>query len=113
LAKNPNGYCHINMNVLNELEVDPNVYKSTSRLDAEDNLTEEQYHVTMENGTEPAYENEYWDEYEPGIYVDIVSGEPLFASTTKYDAECGWPSFTKPIDPDAITFHEDKSFGMS
>ena len=61
-------------------------------------LTEMQYHVTQENGTEPPFRNEYDSHYEEGIYVDIVSGKPLFSSKDKYDAGCGWPSFTKPIE---------------
>ena len=61
-------------------------------------LTEIQYHVTQENGTEPPFRNEFDSHYEDGIYVDIVSGKPLFSSKDKYDAGCGWPSFTKPIE---------------
>ena len=61
-------------------------------------LTDIQYHVTQENGTEPPFRNEFDSHYEEGIYVDIVSGKPLFSSKDKYDAGCGWPSFTKPIE---------------
>jgi peptide-methionine (R)-S-oxide reductase len=61
-------------------------------------LTPQQYKVTQEDGTEPAFRNEYWNNHEPGIYVDVVSGQPLFASTDKYDSRSGWPSFTKPIE---------------
>ena len=61
-------------------------------------LTEIQYHVTQENGTEPPFRNEFDSHYEDGIYVDIISGKPLFSSKDKYDAGCGWPSFTKPIE---------------
>ncbi|HET6736336.1 peptide-methionine (R)-S-oxide reductase MsrB [Mycobacterium sp.] len=60
-------------------------------------LSPEQYHVTQENGTERPFTGEYWDNHEPGIYVDVVSGEPLFASVDKFDSGTGWPSFTKPI----------------
>ena len=63
-------------------------------------LTEMQYHVTQENGTEPPFRNEFDSHYEEGIYVDIISGKPLFSSKDKYDAGCGWPSFTKPIEAD-------------
>ncbi|GEN30555.1 peptide methionine sulfoxide reductase msrA/msrB [Cerasibacillus quisquiliarum] len=70
------------------------------------------YHVTQENGTEPPFANEYWDNDEEGIYVDIITGEVLFSSTDKYDAGCGWPSFTKPIDPYYVTEHLDLSHGM-
>lgn len=71
-------------------------------------LTATQYRVTQEDGTEPAFHNEYWDHHEPGIYVDIVSGEPLFSSTDKYDSGTGWPSFTAPIKTDAVTTKTDR-----
>lgn len=75
-------------------------------------LTPEQFRVTQEGATERAFRNAYWDSKEPGIYVDIVSGEPLFASIDKYDSQTGWPSFTKPINPGDVTEHEDRSHGM-
>ncbi|NLL43482.1 MAG: peptide-methionine (R)-S-oxide reductase MsrB [Firmicutes bacterium] len=75
-------------------------------------LTPEQFHVTQENGTEPPFQNAYWDNTKPGIYVDIVSGEPLFSSEDQYDAGCGWPSFTKPISQAAVGFAKDTSHGM-
>lgn len=75
-------------------------------------LTEIQYHVTQENGTEPPFRNEYDAHYEDGIYVDIVSGKPLFSSNDKYDAGCGWPSFTKPIEAVEVTEHFDTAHGM-
>lgn len=75
-------------------------------------LTPMQYHVTQENGTEPPFQNEYWDEFSEGIYVDIISGEVLFSSKDKYDAHCGWPSFTKTVNQDEITEHKDLSHGM-
>jgi len=74
-------------------------------------LTPEQYFVTQENGTEQPFHNEYWDHDEEGIYVDIVSGEVLFSSKDKFDAQCGWPSFTKPVINQQITEHLDTSFG--
>lgn len=113
LAKNPNGYCHIDLSILDSVSIDPIKYKKPNKKEIKEKLTEEQYTITMENGTENAYENDYWDTYEPGIYVDIVTGEPLFSSSTKYNAECGWPSFTKPIDPNVITYHEDTSENMT
>jgi len=73
-------------------------------------LTPLQYAVTRENDTEPAFSNTYWDNHDPGIYVDIISGEPLFSSTDKYDSGTGWPSFTKPLEPDNIVEKEDRSF---
>ena len=76
-------------------------------------LTPEQYQVTQQAGTEPAFRNEYWDNKEPGLYVDIVSGEPLFASVNKYDSRSGWPSFTAPIEPGNVVEHQDTSYGMA
>ena len=70
--------------------------------DAISKLSPEQYRVTQRDGTERPFENEYWDNKEPGIYVDVVSGEPLFASTDKFESHSGWPSFTKPIDPEYV-----------
>ncbi len=75
-------------------------------------LTEEQYRVTQQNGTERPGTGEYLHNKEPGIYVDIVSGEPLFASSDKYESGCGWPSFTKPIEPAHVTEHHDATHGM-
>jgi methionine-R-sulfoxide reductase len=70
-------------------------------------LTPIQYHVTQESGTERAFSNEYWDNHRPGIYVDVVSGEPLFSSLDKYDSGTGWPSFTKPLEKDNVTKGND------
>jgi len=78
----------------------------------EEKLTPVQYAVTQENGTEPPFRNEYWDHKEPGIYVDIVSGEPLFSSLDKFDSGCGWPSFTRPIEKEHVQERLDKSHGM-
>ena len=76
-------------------------------------LTPLQYKVTQENGTEPAFNNKYWNNHEAGIYVDIVSGEPLFSSTDKFDSGTGWPSFTKPLEPDNIVEKIDRGFFMT
>jgi peptide methionine sulfoxide reductase msrA/msrB len=76
-------------------------------------LTPLQYKVTQEDGTEPPFDNVYWDNKEPGIYVDIVSGEPLFSSLDKYDSKTGWPSFTKPLLAENISEHSDKSWFMT
>jgi peptide-methionine (R)-S-oxide reductase len=75
-------------------------------------LTPEQYRVTQENGTERAFDNAHCDNKEPGIYVDIVSGEPLFASISKYDSGTGWPSFTVPLEPGNVIEKTDSSHGM-
>jgi peptide methionine sulfoxide reductase msrA/msrB len=75
-------------------------------------LTPLQYKVTRKDGTEPPFKNEYWNNKEEGIYVDIVSGEPLFSSRDKYDSGTGWPSFTRPLDADNIIEHEDRSLFM-
>lgn len=72
-------------------------------------LTPLQYQVTQEEGTEPPYQNAYWNNHQPGIYVDIVTGEPLFSSQDKYDSNTGWPSFTKPLEPDNIVYQTDNS----
>jgi methionine-R-sulfoxide reductase len=75
-------------------------------------LTPIQKKVTLENGTEPPFDNEYWDHFEKGLYVDIISGKPLFTSEDKFDSHCGWPSFSKAIDPSVIIEHSDFSYGM-
>lgn len=75
-------------------------------------LTPEQFAVTQKDATEPAFRNEFWNNHEAGIYVDVVSGEPLFSSTDKFDSGSGWPSFTKPIEPAHIVQKDDRSFWM-
>jgi len=80
------------------------------KTDLKKKLTPLQYKVTQENGTEPAFHNEYWDNHRQGIYVDIISGEPLFSSTDKFDSSTGWPSFTKTLEPDNIVEKQDNSF---
>lgn len=76
-------------------------------------LSPEQYRVTQQNGTERPFQNAYWDHKEPGLYVDVVSGEPLFTSFQKFDSGCGWPSFTKPIESEHIIEKHDTSHGMT
>jgi methionine-R-sulfoxide reductase len=75
-------------------------------------LSPEQYNVTQCSATEPPFQNAFWDHHEPGIYVDVVSGEPLFSSTDKFDSRTGWPSFVRPIEPDNVTEHTDDAYGM-
>ena len=84
-------------------------YTKPSRLELKAKLTALQHRVTQENGTEIAFHNEYWNNHREGIYVDIVTGEPLFSSLDKFDSNCGWPSFTKPLDPNYIVEREDLS----
>ncbi|NPD17809.1 peptide-methionine (R)-S-oxide reductase MsrB [Alterinioella nitratireducens] len=86
-------------------------YQKTEKAIA--SLTPEQYRVTQQNGTERPGTGEYLDNHAPGIYVDIVSGEPLFASSAKFDSGCGWPSFTKPIEPAHVNELRDDSHGMT
>jgi methionine-R-sulfoxide reductase len=76
-------------------------------------LTPEQYRVCKQCGTEPPFRNAYWNNHEPGIYVDVISGEPLFASIHKFDSGTGWPSFWEPIKKDAVVEHKDVSYGMT
>lgn len=83
-----------------------------NREDLKQKLNPMQYEVTQNNGTEPPFRNEYWNEFKEGIYVDIVSGKPLFNSKDKYDAGCGWPSFTKPIEDEEVVEKEDRSHFM-
>jgi methionine-R-sulfoxide reductase len=76
-------------------------------------LTPEQFAVTQQAATEPAFQNEYWDNHAPGLYVDVVSGEPLFSSLDKFDSGCGWPSFTQPLVGEKLIENTDSSFGMT
>jgi peptide methionine sulfoxide reductase msrA/msrB len=87
-------------------------YKKPDKEKIKSELNELQYKVTQKNATETAFKNEYWDNHKPGIYVDVVSGEPLFSSTDKFESGTGWPSFTKPIDPEYLNKIEDVSYGM-
>ena len=84
----------------------------TAPMDIESRLTPLQYHVTQECGTEPPFRNAYWDNHEPGLYLDVISGVPLFASVDKFDSGSGWPSFTKPIDADAVSEKSDRTHDM-
>jgi len=90
-----------------------NVLSKPSKQELKRKLSRIQYHVTQESGTEPAFGNEFWDHKEEGIYVDVVSGKPLFSSRDKYDSGCGWPSFTKPIEKREVKELRDMSHGMN
>ena len=124
LFKNPNGYCHISRSFIDEqakakaAEDFPNkdfsrgrVYGKPSKKVLED-LNDMQRAVTQEGETEPPFKNEYDEEFREGIYVDVTNGQPLFCSKDKFESDCGWPAFSKPIDKSFITEHRDLSFGM-
>lgn len=122
LEKHPNGYCHIpfsSMALMREMsmaakqtaEKKPS-YEKPSDVDLRARLTAMQYKVTQEKATEPPFQNEYDHEFRAGIYCDVTTGEPLFVSTHKFDAGCGWPAFSRPIDASRISEHEDTSHGM-
>ena len=128
LVKNPNGYCHIDISRADEplppkagkdaaqgaarKGFDLATYQKASDAELKKMLTAEQYRVTQQSGTERAFTHEYDHLFEPGIYVDVVSGEPLFSSKDKYQSGCGWPSFTRPIEKAAVTEHDDNSYNM-
>lgn len=114
LEKNPNGYCHIDFSNLSSevVKIDVNKYPRPSNEELKVKLTDIQYKVAVENNTESAFSNEYFDNHEAGLYVDVVTGEPVFSSKDKYDSGCGWPSFTKPIEPEVIVLKVDNKFNM-
>jgi methionine-R-sulfoxide reductase len=87
-------------------------FKKPSAAELEKRLTPEQFAVTQEAATEPPFQNEFWNNDRPGIYVDVVSGKPLFSSLDKFDSGCGWPSFTKPMNGTDVVEHVDNSLGM-
>jgi methionine-R-sulfoxide reductase len=87
-------------------------YSRPSEKELRAHLTPEQYHITQEEGTERPFHNEYWNHEEPGIYVDVVSGEPLFSSLDKFEAGCGWPSFTQPLETENLQTRTDQRFFM-
>ena len=89
-----------------------NDFKPIPPAERKQKLTPMQYRVTQEAATEPAFANEYWNNHEPGIYVDVVSGIPLFSSLDKFDSGCGWPSFSKPVDEKEVVAKPDNTFGM-
>ncbi len=121
LKKNPGGYCHIDLSKADEKiqgdasrepVIDKNMYQRPSDEELRKTLTDIQYRVAVENDTERAFSNEYWDSFDKGIYVDIASGEPLFSSLDKFSSGCGWPSFSKPIAKDVVHYLEDTAFNM-
>lgn len=115
LEKNPGGYCHIpreEMELFSRLRIDPGDYQKPAAEAIRDKLTAEQYRVTQESGTERPFANKFWDQFEQGIYVDVVTGEPLFSSADKFESGCGWPAFSRPIELPAVVELLDDSFGM-
>jgi len=114
LEKNPEGYCHIDFGLLENndpVSVNPLAYQKSEPERLKKTLSDLQYSVTQLNDTEPPFRNPYWDNHEPGLYVDVVTGEPLFSSKDKFDSGTGWPSFTKPIVPEVVTYQSDYSSG--
>ena len=113
LKKNPNGYCHIDIKKADEPLIDDKKYPKPSDAELKQKLTALQYDVTQGKHTERSFSNEYWDNFAPGIYVDITTGEPLFSSKDKFESGCGWPSFTKPIAAEVAEYQRDNSFNMT
>ena len=116
LVRNPLGYCSISrddMTAITNIVVDPGNYPRPSEEEIKAMLTDLQYDVTQQSGTEAAFRNAYWDNHARGLYVDIVTGEPLFASSDKFESGTGWPSFSKGIDENALVFLEDTSFNVT
>lgn len=112
LEKHPGGYCHITPDQLAQVQQERE-YQKPSKEELEAKLTPLEYQVTQEDATERPFENKYDSNFRPGIYVDITTGQPLFVSTDKYDAGCGWPSFSKPIAQQVVEEKEDFTHGMA
>lgn len=115
LEKTPGGYCHIpavKFKKAASTRVDPSAFALLDPKSLQAHLTPLQLEVTQNNATEPPFENEFWDDHRKGIYVDITTGEPLFSSAAKFDSGCGWPSFSRPIDPNVLRNLTDTSHGM-
>lgn len=115
LDKNPGGYCHIGADQFQKAKhsVDGNrKYQLKTKDELRSSLTDIQFNVTQNASIEPPFRNEYWDTFEPGIYVDVTTGEPLFTSSEKFESGCGWPSFSKPLSPSLLKEMYDSSHGM-
>jgi len=115
LEKHPGGYCHISPRAIERvkhLKVDAGDYQRPEEAEIKARLTPVQYEITQNRGTEPPFKNDYNGLFLKGIYVDVVTGEPLFSSTDKFESGCGWPAFSKPIDPNVVVEQTDTSFGM-
>jgi methionine-R-sulfoxide reductase len=101
------------VNISTNQPMDMKNFKKPDAAELKKKLTSEQFAVTQQAATEPAFQNAYWDNHKPGIYADVVSGEPLFSSLDKFDSNCGWPSFSKPLSGEKIAEHSDHSYGMN
>lgn len=115
LDKNPGGYCHIptdEIALFSRLMIDPGDYQKPAVEVIEEKLTREQFEITQNSATERPFANEYWDEFGKGLYVDVVTGEPLFTSLDKFESSCGWPAFSKPIEEPVVVENEDLTHGM-
>ncbi|HOP11160.1 MAG TPA: peptide-methionine (R)-S-oxide reductase MsrB [Oscillospiraceae bacterium] len=115
LDKNPGGYCHIRPEKFEKAAnavVNPADYAASDAETLQKKLNDMQFAVTQQSATEPPFRNEFFDHYRPGIYVDITTGEPLFSSVDKFESSCGWPAFSKPIDPNVVREKDDLTFGM-
>jgi peptide methionine sulfoxide reductase msrA/msrB len=115
LDKNPNGYCHIGKGQIAKAAkalVNPADYEPKDKAALKRELSPLQFEVTQNSATEPPFRNEFFDSFRSGIYVDITSGEPLFVSADKFDSGCGWPSFSKPLDPNTVLEKKDLSHSM-
>ena len=128
LRKNPGGYCHVNFASLSDVRTErgdgeggaateptkapAEAWPKPSDAELRQRLTSQQYAITQHSGTERAFTGEYDLHFERGVYVDVVTGQPLFSSADKYDSGCGWPAFTRAISDDAVTMRDDRSFGM-
>ncbi|MDR3645684.1 MAG: peptide-methionine (R)-S-oxide reductase MsrB, partial [Clostridia bacterium] len=114
LEKNPGGYCHVDFSSLAQQKppAGSSPYRRPAPEELKKSLTDLQYRVTRQSATEPPFANEYWDSHRKGIYVDVATGEPLFVSSDKFDSGCGWPSFTRPIDEDAVIEKKDTGHFM-
>jgi peptide methionine sulfoxide reductase msrA/msrB len=115
LGKNPDGYCHIpgaEIKTVASMRIDPGNYIRPSKDIIKEKLTKEQYDVTQNNGTERPFANAYQNTFDKGIYVDIVTGEPLFSSADKFESSCGWPAFSNGIEEDVLFNSTDTSHGM-
>ena len=116
LDRNEHGYCHVEPWTIDAAagrKFDPGDYRRPSEEEIRERLTPEQYEVTQHAATEPPFDNEYDAEFRRGIFVDRVSGEPLFVSSDKFNSHCGWPAFSRPIDPSAVVIREDHSLPVT